>query len=204
MTLGVTKLLRVWCVAMLLLPATGCFWRKQKPKPPAATPPPKPQLPTVEPAPAPPKIETAPPSNTPPPSVSTNLPDVPKPPAQKKQVRRTRARTTTPVKPTDKPTADPGALGENTPTPPPRLGELVTDAQRQDLNRQIDQAAARANASLEKLAAKRLSAGDAETVERIRGFLQQAESARIRDPHTALQLAQRADVLAQDVLKSAK
>jgi len=204
MTPRVKRLFRLWCVALLLLPATGCFWRKPKPKPPVATPPPKPSLPTVEPAPAPPKIETAPPSNTPPPSVSTNLPDAPKPPVQKKQVRRTRSRASTPAKPADKPTADPGALGENTPAVPPRLGEIVTDSQRQDLNRQIDQAAARTNASLEKLAARRLSAGDAETVERIRGFLQQAESARIRDPHTALQLAQRADVLAQDLLKSAK
>jgi len=39
-----------------------------------------------------------------------------------------------------------------------------------------------------------------ETRERIRIFIQQAESARDRDAATALQLARRADLLAQDLL----
>ncbi len=188
------------CLALTLC-ASGCFFRKKKSPAPPAAPPPKPALPTVKPAPPPPKIETGVPQ--PPPTVSTNLPESPKPPAQKKVVRRPKRVN---AQKTDKPAADPGAVpGSESTTPGPiRLGELVPESQRADLVAKCDQSMSNTRASLAKLAAHKLSPNEAEAAERVRAFLLQAESAKMRDPQTALQLAQRAEVLADDLLKSLK
>ncbi len=189
----------------LILTSTGCSWRKHRASAPTAVPPPKAPLPTVLPAPPPPKIETASPAgNTPPPAVSTKLPDSPKPPPQKKTVRRAKATPTPPKPALDKPSADPGSTGEPVQPPAPRIGELLTESQRNDLLRQCDQTTARARASIERVAAKHVAGADAEAVERVRALIDQAELAKNRDPQTALQLAQRADVLAADLLKSLK
>jgi hypothetical protein len=185
----------------LLTSTTGCFWRKPKPlKPGVATPPQPKPLPTVSPAPPPPKIDPPPTGN--PPAVSTNLPEPAKPPQPKQSTRRTR-RTVNPPKPT----GDPGTTGqENAPrtSTVPKLDEFLTEAQRADLLKQCDEVSARARGSLDKLKGRTLDAASNESVERVRVFLQQAEMAKERDPQTALQLAQRADVLAADVLKSLK
>lgn len=188
------------CLALTLC-TSGCFFRKKRSPAPPAAPPPKPSVPTVKPAPPPPKIETG--TQQPPPTVSTNLPESPKPPAQKKVVRRPKRVN---AQKTDKPTADPGAVpgSESTAAGPIRLGELVPESQRADLVAKCDQSIANTRASLAKLAARKLSANEAESAERVRAFLLQAESAKMRDPQTALQLAQRAEVLADDLLKSLK
>jgi hypothetical protein len=49
-----------------------------------------------------------------------------------------------------------------------------------------------------------LSPSESDAAERVRAFLLQAEQSKMRDPQTALQLAQRAEVLADDLLKSLK
>lgn len=198
---------------VLTLSTTGCFFKRKKSPPIAAAPPaPKPE-PVVLPAPPPPRIEEASkPKTGDTPALSTAMPETPKPPQTKKPVRRTRRNTTAasaqPAKPVtgDKlPTADPGATsatGEGQPQPanPLRLGEFLSETQRADIQRQFDQTMQRARQSLEKLTARRLEGPAAESVERVRAFLLQADQARARDPQTALQLAQRADVLATDLL----
>jgi len=88
--------------------------------------------------------------------------------------------------------------------PAPKLGDLLTDTQRADLVKKCDQAIQQARAALDQLAAKQLSPESAESAGRARVFIQQAEQARGRDPQTAVQLAQRAEVLARDLLKSVK
>jgi hypothetical protein len=140
------------------------------------------------------------------------MPETPKPPQTKRPVRRTRRNTTAtagaqPAKPVageKLPTADPGATtsGEGQPQSanPLRLGEFLSESQRADIQRQFEQTMQRARQSLEKLTARRLEGPAAESVERVRAFLLQADQARARDPQTALQLAQRADVLATDLL----
>ncbi|BDC49706.1 hypothetical protein F183_A20220 [Bryobacterales bacterium F-183] len=195
----------------LALSTSGCFFKRKKPAPVAATPPaPKPE-PVVLPAPPPPKIEDAmKPKTGDAPAISTAMPDPPKPPQTKKPVRRTRrnASASQPAKPTageKLPTADPGttANGEGQPAQPAnplRLGEFLSESQKADIQRQFEQTMQRARQSLEKLTARRLEGAAAESVERVKAFLLQADQARARDPQTALQLAQRADVLATDLL----
>lgn len=184
---------------LLALSSTGCFWRK-KPPPPPGTPPPqaKTATPAVKPAPPPPKIETKVPEAGP--SVAVELPDAPKPPQAKQSPKRTR-RTAAPaaVKPQTPPAATEAA--PEPAAPPPKLGDLLSDAERSDLAKKCDQAIQRARVSLSQLVTKTLTPEASESAERVKVFLLQAEQARGRDPQTALQLAQRAEVLARDLLK---
>jgi hypothetical protein len=87
--------------------------------------------------------------------------------------------------------------------PAPRLGEILTDSRRReyeaDFNRYMDGA----RAALKRASPLRLSDSQRLTMTRIKTFLEQAEtSRRARDLATALQLARRADLLGQDLLKS--
>ena len=107
-----------------------------------------------------------------------------------------------PAKPKEKlPQPDPGSLPQQ-PSAPPRLGEMLTDAQRADLGRQCDEAVRRVQAGMASLGGKPLTNEAKDTLERVRTFARQAEQARGRDPQAALQLVQRAEVLLSDLLKS--
>jgi hypothetical protein len=185
------------------LASTGCFWKKKPPAPPA-TPPPqaKAAAPIVTPAPPPPKIETKVPEATP--GVAVKLPETPKPPQTKQPPRRTRRMNTPAAAKTQVPPATAVETAPDAAVPPPKLGDLLNDAERADLVRKCDQAIQRARTALTQLSSKTLSAEASESAERVRVFIQQAEQARTRDPQTALQLAQRAEVLARDLLKSAR
>ncbi|HYA17407.1 MAG TPA: hypothetical protein VEF06_08070 [Bryobacteraceae bacterium] len=81
----------------------------------------------------------------------------------------------------------------------PQLGEILTAAQRRQMQTEMADHLSRARDILTKASKVRLSSAQAETRERVRIFIQQAEDTRDRDPETALQLAKRADVLAQDL-----
>ena len=187
---------------LLALASTGCFWKKKPPAPPATPPPQTKSTATLKPAPPPPKLETAEPT-TAPPAVAVKLPDTPKPPQTKQPARR--ARRWNPVSPKTQAPPPPADSGpEALPAPAPKLGDLITDAQRADLLKRCDQAIQQARTALDQLAAKQLSPESAESAGRARVFIQQAEQARSRDPQTALQLAQRAEVLARDLLKSVR
>jgi hypothetical protein len=96
---------------------------------------------------------------------------------------------------------------EKTPaTPPPgasryQLGQLLTPEQRQQYQQNIDASLKRARASL--LAARpRLTASNRDTFRRVETFIRQAEQLRRSDPVQAFSFAERADLLAQDLLRS--
>jgi hypothetical protein len=82
----------------------------------------------------------------------------------------------------------------------PQLGEILSGAQRQQVETEMTGHLNRAREILTRAARATLNSAQVETRERVRTFIQQAESARARDPKTALELARRADVLAQDLL----
>jgi hypothetical protein len=101
--------------------------------------------------------------------------------------------------PAAKPTPLPPA-----PVPVPALGEILTDAQKREIEKDLAQNESHARAALTKTAGRGLTTAQRENAERIRTFLQQAEQARTRDLSTAQQLARRASLLADDLLKSLK
>lgn len=200
------SLIRIPALAFLCALTFGsaaCFWKKKPQAPPATPPPQTKSSATLKPAPPPPKLETAVPA-TAPPAVAVKIPEAPKPPQSKGANRRPRrgnpaaAKAQQPQPATQAPTPDPGP---ETPSVP-KLGDLLTDAQRAEILKKCDQSLQQARTALDQLASKQLSPDAAESASRARVFILQAEQARGRDPQTALQLAQRAEVLARDLLRS--
>ncbi len=184
-------------LAGLVLLSSGCFLQKSKvaPVPPApapvtapvtvpppvAAPQPKPQTqpPTVQPAaPAP---EPAKPSPFPGPPITT-------PPAQVPSRPRPTPVTPAPV----------------TPTPSPTLGAILSADQRKQLDAAYQADLKQANAVLNGLGTRKLTAEQTDTVNRSRSFIRQAAQFHDRDLTTAAELARRAKVLAQDLAGTLK
>jgi hypothetical protein len=88
------------------------------------------------------------------------------------------------------------------PAPVPHLGEILTDSRRREYEADYSRFLAEARAAMSRTSGRRLNATQLETVGRIRIFLQQAEKSHSSDLATALQLARRAELLGQDLLKS--
>lgn len=82
------------------------------------------------------------------------------------------------------------------------LADFLTNDQRARLLSDAVDTMARARKALGLIEGKPLSNEQQGSVDRVKTFLQQAEQARERDPQTALQLAQRADVLARDLART--
>lgn len=87
------------------------------------------------------------------------------------------------------------------PPPPPRLGQIFTAEQLREYNRNLDESLERVKKALVAVVGKNLSPDLAEIVSRIQTFQKQAEQARELDLVTAVNLARRADLLAQDLIK---
>ena len=102
-------------------------------------------------------------------------------------------------KPRPKPAVVPPAVQT---APAPQLGEILTDARRRTVEADYKHSVDRANASLQKAVGRKLTATQGEAVQRIVTFLKQAESAKGQDVVEALQLARRAALLGDDLLKS--
>jgi hypothetical protein len=126
------------------------------------------------------------------PQAPASLPDVPPPPAPRSPPRRPPV-ATTPPKPTVTQT-QPEA-------PAPRLGQLFTPDQQREYNRSLDESLERVKRALSIVSGKSLNAEQSEIANKIRTFQKQAEEARDQDLLTAVTLAKRADVLAQDLLQ---
>jgi hypothetical protein len=86
------------------------------------------------------------------------------------------------------------------PPPQPRLGQVFTAEQIREYNRSLDESLERVKNVLGRLAGRRLNPEQSEVVNRIRTFQNQAEQARDQDLVTAVSLARRADLLAQDLI----
>jgi hypothetical protein len=185
--------------ALLSLALAGCFTPARKKvvlrpfTPPPAQPAPVFRDPTV-PDPDPPYIlvDLTDPYATLPEEALT----LPPPPAVRRPpVRRPTARP-------NEAQAEGSAAPSAQPTPVPQLAEILPDDQRRqiesDLNLKLDGARSAVNTA----SRRRITADQRNTLSRIRTFIQQAESARATDIATALQLARRADLLGQDLLRS--
>jgi hypothetical protein len=79
---------------------------------------------------------------------------------------------------------------------------MLTDDRRRQYEADFAASVARARAAVNGVSGRRLNERQKETVQRIHTFLEQAEEAKVKDLVTALQLARRADLLGQDLLKS--
>ncbi len=188
--------LHVPLLLALSLGSSSCWFRKTstarvfvpppaKPRPPLAT-----KIPELPPA---PEID-APALDIPvdvqmPVAVLANLPRIePPPPAPAR--RQPPVRVATPQPP-------PGPE----PPPQPRLGQIFTADQLRDYNRSIDDSLNSVRNVLAKVAGKNLNPEQSEILIRIQTFQKQAEQARESDLVTAVNLARRADLLAQDLIK---
>ncbi|MBI3209147.1 MAG: hypothetical protein HYZ37_09645 [Candidatus Solibacter usitatus] len=142
------------------------------PKPKSAPPPDLPEAPAIASKAVVPEV---------PPRIVISIPPPPAQPAPKKAV------------------AIPSRKVDVTP-PTARLGELLTDAQRLDYTKRYEAAQSRASASLALILRKPLTANQRADAGLVRTFLAQAEEERLTDLAHAVNLAERADLLAKSLL----
>ncbi|MBI3681332.1 MAG: hypothetical protein HY235_13175 [Acidobacteria bacterium] len=178
--------------------------RKKVAAPPAPSPPaiilprkiePPPKPPTLPPA---PKIETPPPQS-PPVQVEVRTPP-PTPVPQKKQRPRTaRKQEVKPpeVKPPEAkpPEKDPVAAEAG-----PKLSQILAPDQQREYTRRLETLLEGVRGALVMLQTRSLDREQKESVNRIRIFVAQAEHAREEDLVSAVNLAERADLLSRDLL----
>ena len=159
---------------------------------------------------APEKTDKAPatttPSSTTPSQPSTQTPapkDVSpyqrnRPPEQPASPRRA-SRPATPLSPTPAPPT-------SGPTPPPAvsppIGDILTPEQQRQFNSAIDQSLAQAQAGLSSVSNRQLSKQQQDTVAQVLNFIRQAQETRKSDLPAARSLAERAEVLARDLVAS--
>lgn len=193
-------------VAMLaMLPATGCWFRKAKTRTPAPI---ITSVPTEVPKP-PPTIETPPPVapakeqiSVTPPGGTTPVPPPPPPPRPARNARR----PSTQKPPTASQTAEVSTV-DPTPASVPeepvlQLTPLLSAEQQAAYNTAIDAALQRAEANLARLDPRRLRGSQRSNFQRVRSFIQQAQQTRASDLAVAKSLADRADLLAQDLARN--
>ena len=176
-------------------PACRLFRRSPKTIP---APPPPPAIsapgPITQPATAKPEETSVPP----PPELPPLTPDLrEQPPVQVPKLppppRRRIPKTPEPVDP----------VPEAPPAPPvPELEQLLTPEQQQEYNQAIDRSIGQAQRNLAALSGRRLNRTQTAAVQRIQTFISQALEARKTDLLRAKGLAERADVLAEDLLRS--
>jgi hypothetical protein len=122
------------------------------------------------------------------PDLAAPLPVIPPPPPP---VTRAKPRPASPPPPAPAPDVP----------PPPRLGQIFTAEQLREYRRNLDESLDRVRKALIAVVGKNLNRDQSEMVGRIQTFQRQAEQARETDLVTAVNLARRADLLAQDLLK---
>jgi len=174
-----------------MLGASGCLFQ-HKAKPVAYTPPPPrpPAKPEPRPAlPLPPELKEnlaiiiLPDSA----DVFPNLPAPPAPPPKAKALPPPVIGPKPPVNPAPD-------------VPTPRLGQIFTAEEIRTYTNDLNASLVRVNENLGKLARRRLGKEEVLKMEQIKTFQKQAEQARQEDLVTAVYLARRADLLAQDLL----
>ena len=107
-------------------------------------------------------------------------------------------RTSPPVRATAPP---PPVIPPEPPPPAPRLGQIFTAEQLREYNHSLDESLDRVRKVLGNVAGRNLNPELAQIVGRIQTFQKQAEQAREQDLVTAVNVARRADLLAQDLVK---
>jgi len=199
------KTARLLLIVALCLGTSGCLFSGKKavvaappPAPqPAAAAMPLPPLPVPKAIPEPPEPPPLPVAENPAPSAVPAPGQIPQPPKQ------TVRRKPSPFPPAPAGTPAPAAANASV-APAPELREIISGDQRRQYEAEFSRDVTRAGAALRQAAARPLNTGQQETSARIRTFLAQAAAARENDISTALQLARRADLLGQELLKSMK
>lgn len=172
---------------LLMLSSTGCTWFGRKPKVAATPPQPHP-------------VVTAPPVTTPEPEPAQPPPQVQPEPAQQVPTPAPAQPQPAPVPTKPKPVVQTPKPPAPTPAPaPPSFGQILSPQQQTELRNSYQQNAQFARQVLGQVKGRALSREQAETANRIRSFLSQADEAQAKDPATAAQLAQRAQILARDL-----
>ncbi|MGJ5817722.1 hypothetical protein [Paludibaculum fermentans] len=175
---------------LLMLSSAGCSWFGRKPKAPATPPQPHP-------------VATAPPVVTPEPEPPPPQPQVQPEPPQPVVAPPQPQPQPAPVQPKPKPVVTTPKPPTPAPAPaPPAFGQILTPQQQTELRTTYQQSAQSARQVLTQLKGRALSREQAESANRIRSFLSQADEAQAKDPATAAQLAQRAQILARDLMSS--
>ena len=101
-------------------------------------------------------------------------------------------------------TAADGAAASSSDSPPrafPQLGKILTADERRAYDRAIERSIQSVRQTLAGIVDRNLTPDQINAVRRIRGFLSQAQAARKRDPAIAKHLADRAQLLAQDLAR---
>jgi hypothetical protein len=181
-------------ILALSLDSTSCWFRKSTPPRVFVPPPPvaHPPVATVQPdLPPPPEIDMPEDAGIVegiPPAMPPAEPPPPAPPRRTPPPVRANTQPAAPVPPEVQPTT-------------PRLGQIFTAEQLRGYNRAVDESLDRVRRVLGRVAGKNLNPELTDIVSRIQTFQKQAEQARERDLVTAVNLARRADLLAQDLVK---
>jgi len=186
-------------MAIFLLAAisvtTSCWpFRKSRPKPapPIPRPAPAQTAPAPEPLPPPPELAPKEPPANAPEGVSQQPPSLPPPPSRK--------RPSALGPPVQSPA--PASTPPPTPAPAPQLRPIVGAQQRHELEGLIRERIARARQALSSVQSRRLNRSQRTVVGQIETFIRQAEQAKNDDLIRAGNLAERADVLAKDLMQS--
>ncbi len=193
MRLVKTSALAAALMLAMLGPSCSPFHRSAKAKVPPA-PIPAPAAPASQPAPRPAKTPEA--INPVPPDIQPQPPAVQSPPFEPLKTPpppRRRQRAPAPV-------VEPAPAPQS--PPPPQLEQILTPQQQKAYNDEIDRNVSRAQRTLAALGGRRLNGEQQTYLERIRAFLKQADEARKTDLFRAKNLAERASLLADDLLRS--
>ncbi|MBK5292427.1 MAG: hypothetical protein JJE04_12230 [Acidobacteriia bacterium] len=190
-------LLRPTALLILIALSSACGRKSKAVAPPLVitAPPQQPAPAAPEPLPSPPGVEATSGAGLP----KVDAPPIAQPakptPAQKTRTTRRPAQTPPPSVTTTEPAP------QVAPQPAtPQLTQLLTPAEQQAYNTAIDEALQRTQQNLGRASGRKLTTEQSLNMERITNFVQQANQARQTDLVTARSLAQRADVLAQDLV----
>ena len=115
--------------------------------------------------------------------------------------KRAHARTIQPPA-SPAPPNSPGPLGAGATAP--QLGQIVSASDQRQYNLLIDQSLSQTQSSLDGLTNRKLTPEQEYSVRAIREFMQQANTARKVDLVSAKALADKAQVLARDLVRNAK
>ena len=207
MQFSVSRALSAIAVLLFVLTGSACH-KKQVPVAAPVQPEPAPAVET-RPAPGPAQPVAAPPASTAPPIQTTPAKDESKyqqnkPPEQQPPPKRV-TRPSNPAPAVAPPAVTPpAAVPVTPPAEPPRLGDILTPEQERQYNAAIDQSVAHAQASLASLANRQLTKEQEATLSQVQNFIQQARETRQTDLAAAKSLAERAQVLAHDLVESLK
>lgn len=195
------------CAALLVLSTLSACRKKtaaSTPLPPQPVvvepqPPPLPPLPVSEPQ---TQVQLPPPQEIP----AGAVPHYPGPLEAEAAREAAVAKTPQTAPPRTPPAQKPPNGAETTtgpaPAPPPQLGQMLSAEQRRQYNEQTDRSLTEARRNLNVAMQRNLNTNQMNIVRRIQGYIDQAMEARRQDIRMASNLADRARLLAEDLVRN--